>query len=127
MENRPAWEVVTLPSSTERNAMTSQPLHRFHGWIVPLVAACAAALALALPGIAHADDTSQSATTATPTLVNAPASSAGTGATPANTVDTSATATDQTTPSATDDSSATDTNGGTYGGSIAQPDSASWQ
>src|SRR5579875_2328572 len=86
-------------SSTERNAMTSLPPHRIHGWIVPAIAALAAALALLLPGIARADDGTQIVTATSTTAVSAPAvaspvapgtSAAGTADTPANSDGTSA-------------------------------------
>ena len=54
-----------LPSSKERNAMTSLSRNRINGWFIPAIIALVAAFALATPGFARADDTSQS-TAATP-------------------------------------------------------------
>ena len=108
------------------------PLHRLRGSLAPLVAAMAVLIALTLPGIARADDTSQSATpTATTAIVAAPAT-AGTSAASANSDDTSATTPTDDSTSATDDTSATDTSSSTGsgdagGGLVAQPDAASWR
>ena len=128
-----------LPSSKERNAMTSLHRNRIHGWIVPAIVALAAAFALALPGLARADDTSQSTaatpvaaiatTTATGTSAGTDDSSANSVATPA-TSSTDDTGSTDTTTSTTDDTSATDsadsTDPGDWGG-VAQPDAASWR
>lgn len=81
--------------------MTSLSLPRIHGWIVPVVVALAAVCALALPGIAHAADTSQT-TTAVMTTTTAPTST-------------------------TSVTSATDTTTSADDGLVAGPDSASWR
>jgi len=115
-----------LPSSKERNTMTSLHRNRIHGWIVPAIVALAAAVALALPGLARADDTSPS-TTATPMTATAPA---GTGESSANWVVTPATSSTDTTNSTTDDTSAatsTDVTDPSDWGAAVQPDAASWR
>jgi hypothetical protein len=135
-------------SSKERTAMTLLPHHRIHGWIIPMVAALAAALVLALPGLAHADATSQSTVAAPVTAVTL---TAGQTAAPAPGTDDASANPDSaaTTPTddsalASDDPPATDTtpsattstgNGSTSssagaagsGGTFAQPDAASWR
>jgi hypothetical protein len=115
-----------LPSSTERNAMTSLHRNRIHGWIVPAIVALAAAFALALPGLARADDTAQS-TAATPVTATA---TAGTSDSSANSVVTPTTSSTDTTTSTSDDTSATDSSDSTDPsdwGAVAQPDAASWR
>src|ERR1700735_4710478 len=90
-----------LPSSKERNAMTSLRRNRIHGWIVPAVASLAAVFALAVPGLARADDPSQ-ATAAPP--ATAPVAPTTTDSSPVAATDPSATADAST--AGTDDSSA---------------------
>ena len=135
-----------LPSSTERNAMTSLHRNRIHGWIIPAIASLAFAFALAMPGLARADDTSQTtaATPVTATTAPAPASTvAGTDDSSANSVATPATSSTDDTTSTTDDTSSTDTTTSTTDdtsatdstdstdpsdwGGVAQPDAASWR
>jgi hypothetical protein len=86
--------------------MTSLRRNRIHGWIVPAIVSLAAAFALAMPGLARADDTSQA-----------------TAATPATAV-TATTATDNSSAVAADPSATTDPSDW---GAVAQPNAASWR
>lgn len=116
-------------SSKERTAMTLLPQHRIHGWIIPFVAALAAALLLALPGLAHADATSQSPVATPLTAVTLTASQTAP-------TDNSALASDDTPATDTTPSATASTGGGQTsssagaagsGGTFAQPDAASWR
>lgn len=122
-----------VPSSKERNAMSLLHRNRIHGWIVPAIVALAAAVALATPGLARADDSSPSPAatpvTATTGSVSAP-TTAGTDDGSANSIATPTTSSTDTSTSTTDDTSATNstdsTNPSDWGG-VAQPDAASWR
>lgn len=123
--------------------MTTLNRNRINGWLVPAIIALVAAFALAMPGFARADDTSQG-TPATP--VTATVSPAGTSVGSANSVVTPTTSSTDTTTSTTDDTSATDSTtsaatgpsavsslpgssdpGAAGSGGVAQPNAASWR